>query len=186
MLSQQVFNPGKYCLPADVFSFAVLTWELFSTATITAASGSAHGQGLAQGQGHGHGQDHDHGHGTSTQAPSSSSSMGALPPHASSKKVNPVCGLDPYEATGKLEQGIRPAYSAGNLFVSLPPRPPPTPIRTPTYTHPHTYIHQASINTPNNPHDDLIHHYLPFTNRFPPIFRASWVSDGVSGHHVGY
>ena len=27
-------------------------------------------------------------------------------------QVNPVCGLDPYEATGKLEQGLRPAYSA--------------------------------------------------------------------------
>ena len=28
------------------------------------------------------------------------------------RQVNPVCGLDPYEATGKLEQGVRPAYSA--------------------------------------------------------------------------
>ena len=26
--------------------------------------------------------------------------------------MNPVCGLDPYEATGRLEQGVRPQYSA--------------------------------------------------------------------------
>jgi len=25
----EVFAPGRYCLPADVFSFAVLAWDLF-------------------------------------------------------------------------------------------------------------------------------------------------------------
>ena len=29
----EVFSPGRYSLPADVFSAAVLAWELFSNST---------------------------------------------------------------------------------------------------------------------------------------------------------
>ena len=108
-----MFNPGRYCLPADVFSFAILTWELFSTSTTTGPTTAPtlpHGQGLGPGNNHSHGQ--IHGHGSSSQPLSASSSLVLPPSHAPSRKINPVCGLDPYEATGKLEQGLRPAYSA--------------------------------------------------------------------------
>ena len=108
-----MFNPGRYCLPADVFSFAILTWELFSTSTTTGPTTAPtlpHGQGLGPGNSHSHSQ--THGHGSSSQPLSASSSLVLPPSHAPTRKINPVCGLDPYEATGKLEQGLRPAYSA--------------------------------------------------------------------------
>ena len=56
-IAPEIFVPGSYTRSADVFSFAVVAWEIFSQ-----------------------------------------------------KRSNPLTGLDPYVAAGKLESGVRPEY----------------------------------------------------------------------------